>query len=232
MSSVLLREECRGRMPGLIPVADLVTDLVGVHRWIILPPFVSVPMYNLVMWPCAQRSSHKLPCLMTIWSVKVFCCLRTEGCFEWGMFHKGPWSIDVCPLTCWEDLDFCMCSYFHLLVKFWALKERHLLGPMWLIRSGQQAHSSDTSLWGDCMSLPFLSAFKEVYVFFWFCPWLLFFLYFSSFFQAFFLSPWQGLLHVAPFTVELGKEPKMFLLCKALKARVGERYYYGCCFLF
>lgn len=37
---------------------------------------------------------------------------------------------------------------------------------------------------------------------------------------------------MAPFTGELGEETKMlFLLCKALKARVAEKYYYGC-FLF
>lgn len=38
---------------------------------------------------------------------------------------------------------------------------------------------------------------------------------------------------MAPFTVALGEEPTtLFLRCKALKARVGEQYYYGCCFLF
>lgn len=56
---------------------------------------------------------------------------------------------------------------------------------------------------------------------------------FLLFFQAAFLSPWQALLYVAPFAVELGKDPKtLFLLSKALKARVGEQYYYGYCFHF
>lgn len=107
-------------------------------------------------------------------------------------------SLGAWMLACWPTQA---CHSVHaapfLLVKFGPWKK--LPWPCVVVQSGQQAPGSVSSLSWNVRS--FLSGF-EFYALF--LSFVLFNSFYIFFFQAFFLSSWQGLLCVAPFTVELG----------------------------
>lgn len=112
--------------------------------------------------------------------------------------------------------------------------ERNLLGPMWLVRSGQEAHSSVSSLRGNVRSFPFSQDLRSYMLVFAHGPFS-FLLYFSSFFLSCLPQPLTRIALCGSFYCGIRKGAKdvvLFLLSRALKARVGEQYYYGCCFHF